>query len=186
MSDLPNVLIFDPPAGVISPSSDCSHVKELTENGVCSSATWPTANLALYIPFTVSIPITVYQIATYNGSAVSGTFDVGIYDVTGVRLVSWAAANSNTGVTQAGTTTLQLVDIADTALTPGVYFYAQCVDNITAAFLRWTTGFSAIGLEGFGVQQQAVGSVVLPSTATFANPANAYIPMYSMTLNSVT
>ena len=53
----------------------------------------------------------MYQIGVYNGSAVSGTFDVGLYNFTGGRLYGWATNHSNTGGTQTGTTTIQLVDL---------------------------------------------------------------------------
>jgi len=101
-------------------------------------------------------------------STQSGNCDVGIYDELGNRLVS-------SGSTAVGVAGIQVIDIADTALTPGVYFLAMNVDNTTALFNSSSTP-TGLQLQTCGMQQQALGSVTLPSSATFANPAAAFLP----------
>lgn len=140
-----------------------------------TSAVWPAANRAIYVPFIVNKQVTAFQIAFQVGTQ-SGNLDVGIYNEQGVRLVS----SGSTAVAAPG---LQAVNITDTTLTPALYFMAMCVDNVTAAFMRFS-GISAIWLQAFGVQQQAVGVVTLPDPATFANPASAYVPQMIVTTNA--
>lgn len=139
-----------------------------------ASFVWPAANRALYIPFIVEATVTAYQISVENGATVSGNLDVGLYSRFGARLASSGST------TQAGTSTIQPIDITDTVLAPGVYYMALCVDNTTATFIRSST--SLIALRMCGVQQQAVGAVTLPDPATFANPTSPYLPAISVQL----
>jgi hypothetical protein len=132
-----------------------------------TSAVWPTANLAIYMPFYLERPALAQKMAV-QVAIQSGNCDVGIYDEKGNRLVSMGS----TAVAVAG---LQVFDIADTWLKPGTYFMAMCVDNITASFWRISTTSNALG-RMFGLQQQAVGAVTLPNPATFAAYAQQYVP----------
>lgn len=139
--------------------------------GTLGSGTWPAQNLALYIPFRVESPVTVVKITWTNGATVNGNLDVGIYDRYGNLLV-------NKGSTaQSGTSAIQTADITDTLLNPGNYFMALCSNSATATFQRWSNP-SAVYLRGCGVQQEDRGASAptLATTATFANPANAYLP----------
>lgn len=140
---------------------------------------YPAANRALYIPIFVESPVTVYQLAVYP-TAQSGNLDIGIYDESSNRLVS--AGSTAVGAIN----TIQAINIADTYLIPGAYFLAINCDNTTAAFLRSNAGNAT--LYGFwGVQQQAVGAVTLPATATMTSPiSSAYIPWISaLTMSAV-
>ena len=105
----------------------------------------------------------------------SGNCDIGIYNERADRLVS-------TGSTAVGAAGIQIFNITDTELTPGVYYAALCVDNATASITRAST--TALNLQVLGVQQQAVGAVTLPNPATFANPASAYAPTIGVALNA--
>jgi hypothetical protein len=134
-----------------------------------AGAVWPAANRALYCPILVEEFVTVTQMAVWP-TVQSGNLDIGIYNEVGSRLIS--STSTAVGVGAA----LQAVNINDTPLSPGVYFLALNVDNTTAAFQRSSGGGSG-SLQICGLQQQAVGAVTLPSTATFANPANAYVPL---------
>jgi len=151
---------------------------DMNESGAALSVgtVWPTANLVIYVPVVVLAPITAYQMGIRVVTQ-SGNLDIGIYDEMGNRLVS----AGSTAVAVAG---VQAVNITDTPLTPGVYFLALCIDNTTASV--GSTGVpTALQLQTFGIQQQALGSVTLPNPATFANPANAYVPMiFASTMQS--
>lgn len=140
-----------------------------------AGAVWPAANRAIYVPVAVETRCTAYQMS-FTVATQSGNYDIGIYDVTGKRLVS----KGSTAVPAAG---FALADITDTDLSPGVYFLALNVDNTTASIFR---GSSLNGecLRSCGVQQQAVGAIALPSTATFANPASSYVPLINAHLKS--
>lgn len=91
-----------------------------------ASATWQTANAAVYVPVFLSDDAIAYQLLYWVGATSSGNIDVGIYSDTGVRLTS-------TGSTaMSGTTnTLQELNITDLALNPGPYMLAVAVDNTT-------------------------------------------------------
>lgn len=139
------------------------------------AAVWPAANRAIYLPVVVQRVCTAYQFLL-NVSVQSGNLDVGIYDEWGNRQVS----AGSTAVAAAG---VQLVNITDTVLTPGVYFLAMNCDNTTASFTRGSIA-TALQLQSYGVQQQAVGAVALPDPATFADPASAYFPMLAVATKS--
>lgn len=128
-----------------------------------NSTVAPGALLALYYPVLVPRAITVYQAAWLNGATVAGNVDVGVYDEAGNRMVS-------TGSTlMAGASVPQTVDIADTLLSPGLYYMAFVSDSATATFQR---GFVPSQLaRACGMRQQTLGAMPLPQTATFA--ANA-------------
>lgn len=135
-----------------------------------SSGVWPAANRAIYVAVQLAFPVTVYQVGWWNGTAVSGNVDVGIYDETGARLVS-------TGSTaQAGTSTIQTVDIADTALVAGTYFLAMAMDNTTGQVMRVSA--QTLIQQVSPVAQQAT-AFPLPTTSTMATLALAYLPALS-------
>lgn len=138
----------------------------LTGFNLAASAVWPAANRAIYVPVIVETTVTAYQmgiiVTTQNGNV-----DVGIYDEKFARLVSM-------GSTAVGAAGFQAFDIADTVLTPGVYYLAMCCSSATASFPRTTV--LAEHLRANGVQQQAVGAVTLPDPMVPANPASAYMP----------
>lgn len=139
-----------------------------------TSAVWPAANRAYYLPVVVETPCTVYKMMVFP-SVQSGNLDVGIYSEDGTRLVS----KGSTAVGTAGA--IQVIDITDTPLNPGIYFLAINVDNTTAAFLRGGTG-GADFYRSCGIQQQAVGAVALPSSTSFGNPSSAYAPLVNALL----
>lgn len=173
MPDWPALTLVHPPLGTITPASECCGI-QMFGTGF-ASAVWPAANRAIYIPFCVEQIVTVYQMAVEVVTQ-SGNLDLGLYDQDGRRLVS-------AGSTAVAVTGLQIIDITDTVLEPGVYFMAMCVDNTTASFKRCNTDI--LTLQAFGVQQQAVGAVTLPDPATFANPASPYIPGLTAALTAV-
>jgi hypothetical protein len=136
--------------------------------GNIASGVWPSANLAIYIPFFLVEPVSIAQLFLYNGSAVSGNVDVGLYAEDGTRLVS-------TGSTaQAGTSMLQFFDVTDTWLGPGVFYLASALDNTTGTTQRVAPS-NVMVLSVQGVAQQA-SAFPLPAAATFAALTFSYLP----------
>ena len=131
---------------------------------------WPEANLAIYIPFTVTEQITIKRILVWIGTS-SGNIDVGIYDTDGTRRVS-------SGSTAMGATnTTQIFDIADTALSPGTYYMAMVVDNITAQFNRIYPQYNMM----YGIREET-SAFPLPSTATIVeHGARSFLPNMALT-----
>lgn len=167
MSDLPSGNYWLP-GQAITPWSMPGGLREQMETGslaAVTSAAWPTASLAIFYPFILEEPERAFQMSTENGATVSGNVDVGIYNEAGTRLVSIG------GVAQAGVSTIQLHDIADTALAPGLYYQAVVLDNTTGTFSRnGSVGASTGRIAGL---QQMAAAYPLPATATFATFATA-------------
>lgn len=138
-----------------------------------ASSTWPSANEAIFFPVIVTEDCTITKLWVYNGATVSGNIDVGVYDSSGTRKISSGSQ------TQTGTSILQEFNVADTAITAGLYYVAVAMDNTTGTVIR----HSVPALGGAGVETaQSLGIAIqatafaLPSTATLAADSRAFIP----------
>lgn len=140
-----------------------------------TSATWPSANLALFIPFKVFFSYTATRMFAYNGATASGNIDIGIYSSQGNKLVSSGST------AQSGTNVLQEFDITDTVLVPGLYYMAVAMDNTTGTLFRNTTNLNPLRMNA--IYQQA-SAFALPTTTTFAAMAQSYIPVIGMSNRS--
>ncbi len=121
---------------------------------------WPAANQAFFVPFTVSEPLTVLALWWQNGGTVSGNVDAAIYDESFNRLVS-------TGSTaQAGASAMQVVDVPDTMLVPGRYFFALALNNTTGRILLATVSYPG---------PQSAGALYQPAAFPLPNPASPSI-----------
>jgi hypothetical protein len=99
-------------------------------------------------------------VAWKDFATVAGNVDVGIYSEAGTRLV-------NSGSTaQAGTSTIQKVGIADTAIGPGTYYFALTNSTTTATF-SGSTASSQLAPASY-CQAETTGAFGLPATATFS------------------
>lgn len=127
-----------------------------------NSYTWFASNRAFFVPFQLTQSITVVKMFIQNGAAVSGNFDIGIYDEAFVRKVS-SGSTAHAGVNIA-----QEIDVADTVLTAGRYYWALCFDNTTAT-LMMSNATTSERLKTRGCFQQALGAVTLPANATPAS-----------------
>ena len=138
-----------------------------------ASAVYPTANLAIYLPFGLATIIKVTKLWWYNGATLSGNVDVGIYDSAGRRLIS-------TGSTaQAGTASrIQAVDVTDTLIGPGDFYLAIAASATTVTLFRIALGNALFG-KAFGILQQAT-AFPLPATATFATTAQTFVPEFGL------
>ena len=141
------------------------------------STTYPVANLAIFMPFRIGIPITVKQLFSYNGLVAAGNIDMGIYDRNGVRLVSAGST------AQAGTSDLQAFNITDTQIGPGLFYIAIAKDDIVGTLIRITTGASW-NWQVLGLAQQA-SAFPLPATATFAAYGQLLCPFIGLSTRDV-
>lgn len=137
-----------------------------------TSTAWPSANLAIYIPVEIYQVVTIVKMAVNNGTAVSGNIDVGIYDVGGAKLVTKGST------AQAGTSAIQIFDITDTLLLPGLYYMAVALDNTTGTLAGWTVATQVA--QSMGAFQQASAFALPTSSATFAAFAQTFMPMVTM------
>lgn len=144
-----------------------------------ASAAW-TANLLVYVPFILAAPLIVSQFFWRNGSAVAGSVDVGIYTENGsLKLGSSGATGAS------GTGVIQVVDVTDFYVPSNTRLWlALGCDDAGQAFGART--LAVAGLDYLGVKQQAAGwSSGLPTTATFAAPSVAIVPLYGFTGGAV-
>lgn len=140
---------------------------QIATNATGAAAVWPAANRAIYAPVYVTEPMSLKGFSV-QVTTQSGNMDLGIYsEGTRARLAS-------TGTIVVGAAGFQAASITTVQLNPGLYMLAMVASSATAAFQR-TSPASAI-IRAHGIQQEALGSTVLPATATFANPASNYVP----------
>lgn len=171
MPDFP-VTISDLPPGVIhnwdrSLSSMADFLA--TTRGTLTSGVWATANAARLHPITLSKQVTVYQMATLNGTAVSGNIDIGIYDNNLNRLVSAGST------AQAGISSVQTFDVTDTVLPAGDYYLAISMDNTTGTVFR-NINATTVTMFSYGVAYK-LSSFPLPATLTsLGQSSGSFVP----------
>lgn len=138
-----------------------------------SAFAFPSANLALLFPFTLTRGAVAKRLACTNGGTASGNIDMGIYRDDLTLLVSKGST------AQAGTNATQFLDITDTSLGPGRYYMALVIDNVTGLFYRHTP--IAVALRMMGALQMTT-AFPLPSTITpdAGGLANAYLPIFGI------
>lgn len=138
------------------------------------STNYPSAGVGYYYPFSLSEPILAIRLWTFNGSAVAGNQDIGLYSADGTRLVSTGA------VAQAGTNQTQNGTISQ-PLDAGVLYYLALLNTSTGRYGQGTA--SVTQLVALGVYQQASLSS-LPATATFAQMAATFVPSFGLSTRS--
>lgn len=140
-----------------------------------SSGVW-TANLATYIPLIAVEPVLVSQFFWFNGATVDGNTDVGIYTEDGVTKLGSAGSTLNSGTSQ-----IQVVNVSDFVLPANRRFWlALACDSATQTY--WRNATAAVRQDYVGVKQQtSAWSSGLPSSATFAAPSVATLPLFGFT-----
>ena len=142
-----------------------------------ASATWPTANKAILCPFVVTKPITAVKLWILNGATASGNWDVGIYDSAFAKTVAIGST------AQAGVSTIQEFDIADTALDVGVYYFAAALDNTTGTYTRMSASAVSLGQVVGGVRMTS--AFPLPATITPAAISTDSLPIMGLSTRTV-
>jgi hypothetical protein len=171
MSDFPKPGLYPFPVGLLSPSCDscpCGDATVGTSQAWNGGAVWPVANTAIFVPVLVPFRARIFQLGIYNGAAVSGNVDVGLYDEQGKRLISSGSQ------VQAGVSALQMFDVADTDVGPGLIYIASVLSNIVGAVFR--SAPPAQLLRALGVRQQTLGALPLPANATFETLTQQFVP----------
>jgi len=181
MTVFPVELVERPPRGLIIPAHSLGQpMADIARLfvGTPVSAVWPAANRAVYIPFLVqSRQCVVTQLFFYLDVFSAANYDIGIYDATKKRVVSMGStAVPNTPAT------MVLANIADTALLPGQYWLGMVVSVAATltVFRHATANYLAVAS---GMQQEALGSTVLPDPPTFANLSSSFQPICGLLLD---
>lgn len=146
-------------------------------NSLATSTTWPSANLAMYLPFSLPWSYTVNRLELRNGSTAAGNWDLGVYNFSGVKLASSGA------VAQSGTVTIQYFSLAaPLTLSAGDYYLGISCSTNTGTFGGSSTSMTSFG-RLMGLYQQA-SAHPLPATTTFAAWAQATPPFVGLTRTS--
>ena len=176
LSLIPN---FENPR-VLGPSSYTALGEVLAGTGVTrASATWPTANLAIFYPFFVTKTDIIRKLYIFNGATASGNVDIGVYRDDGSTA---DRVTSNGGSAQTGTSILQELTCQQLDIPPGLYYLAVAFDNITATTTRYALGI--YDWKACGVAQMA-SAYPLPKLATLAAVANDYLPFAGIGFRSL-
>lgn len=133
-----------------------------------ASAAWPAANDAIFVPFLITQPILVKRLFVMNGNTATGNIDMGVYTDDGSRIVSSGS------LLQSGTNVPQYFNVTDFVLTPGNYYFAEAMSNVTGTSGR--INISVSRSRTFGILK-ATGSFALPPTVTFTTVTSGLIPM---------
>lgn len=111
---------------VITPFSIESNTAGATLIASLADTLWTgMANRAFYYPFRLGRGITTTLAFLYNGVAVAGNFDIGVYSVAGARIGATGA------IAQAGVTQVQTQALA-ISFGPGTFYLALSMSDATA------------------------------------------------------
>lgn len=144
---------------------------------IATNTAW-VAGLAVYVPFVLDIPATVYEWFWHNGTLTTAhNIDFGVYNLDFTKVQSLGStAGSTSASTIVATTTW-----TDLTLPPGSYYMAFSNDSTR----NFTTSADAIGLyQSEGTMEQTSAST-LPSPAVPVVYTRAFLPMFGMNLRSV-
>lgn len=166
----PGAALTGPQCLSFSPYSHGSLTEGL-QNGAFSTATYPAANEAFFVPFRQFRTVNLVRLWVANGTSVSGNFDIGIYTRSGSKLVSAGST------AQSGTSTLQSVTIAYQLL-PGEYFLAVAMDNTSGHLFRASNTLQQ-SCTLLGAKKMAA-AFPLPATATLETMDQDYFPAIGM------
>ena len=145
-------------------------------SSVIVSTAYPLANLAIYVPFSVSEPVTAYEGWVVTGTVAGGNFDIGIYSAAGVRLTS-SGATARTASDVNNTTTMTNYD-----LKPGLYYYMAFAADATSNYFA---AAQVAGLYEVHGVLESTSSYVLPSGPTLSRTTRAYMPWFGLNLYTV-
>lgn len=154
------------------------NLRALAIGNQATSTAWGTANLALYLPFSLPYSYTVNRLCYAVGATANGNVTMGIYGEATRALQASVAATA-----QGTINTIQYLSLASPlTLAAGDYFVAIALSSATGTVLAASLATPGYGRTWGGYQQAA--SIPLPATATFAAFAATPWPLLGMTRTS--
>lgn len=128
-----------------------------------ASAVWPTANLGLFVPFTLHSPFYVTKLFWLNGTVVSGNVDLGIYQEHSITDQAATLLTETGSTAQAGTSAIQVVTLGTPImLSAGNYSWCLASSTVVATFGRVALSQQTTQLIGGSGQQPT--SIPMPAT----------------------
>jgi hypothetical protein len=152
-----------------------SYLLPFVTSGGFNSTVFPATNRAVYYPQQIPVRFTVARFIASNGASVAGTFDIGLFSQSGVKLISTGSQ------TQTGTSVAQYIDVTDQTFPPGFYYLGMVVSNTASARYNGVTFNDQYEARGTGCLQESLGSAVLPTTMTPASYATSTIYFFGFT-----
>lgn len=169
-----------PPSVFLTPFSSESlglKFQGATGAGVPASAVYPVTNAVFFYPFTLSTTAVVNRFFWCNGTtAVTNSLQVGVYDRNGNAIVL------GTSTVASGTSAPQFDNVTDFSLSAGRYYMAIRGSGTTTHLLRVAPVLGR--LRTCGVYNQTGQSTLPTPTATFAQLATAYVPVFGLAFRS--
>lgn len=169
---------FEAPHFSIS-SHDLMHQPRIGTTSVASNTAWVSL-LAVFAPFSLDLPVTIYEWWWLNGSLTTAhNCQFGIYNEDFTQVAESAVATTTTAsalINTSGNT--------DVVLPPGNYYMAFCDDSTR----NITTSADAAGLyQAIGWMEQTgiAAGPNLPATATPVAYTRAFAPLFGMNLYTV-
>lgn len=158
-------------------SSHDMQVSAIFGNATLNSVAYPAANLAIYIPFSIPEPVTVYETWVETGTlTTSNGTQIGVYntDLTRVFATATTVATASDTVNSSGMT--------DIVLGKGSYYLAFACDG-TRTFVASAL---ALGLyQGMGiVEQTGLTGSTLPDPMVPVVYTRAYLPLFGLNLRA--
>lgn len=136
---------------------------------------WQGNNLAVYAPVSLPASFRIARFMVANGSNLTGTIDIGIYNAAGTLLLS-----AGGGVARANASAVQYVDVTDTAFQAGSYYLAL-VGSSTSGTYAMPSIAAAVRGRWCGFLQESLGSSTLPGTMTPVANTASLIPQFGFT-----
>lgn len=129
--------------------------------GFAGTNTWPVANQAMYYPLLVDHALVARTLVWISGTAVSGNYDLGLYDATGKRLASSGS------IAVPATNAIIVLDMADLQLEQQLVYVSLALTSATCQYYGYSLPADTQEMRIAGLLQEAA-AVPLPATATFA------------------
>jgi hypothetical protein len=166
---------YEPAFWTVS-SHDLKYTERLGSTGVSTNTAW-IANLAVYVPFTLSFGGTIYEWWHLNGTLTTAyNIDYGIYNLDFTKVQSLGStAGTTTASVLVNTTTW-----TDLAIAPGSYYMAFASDSTR----NFTTSADAMGLYQLGGCMEQTTAFVLPSPAVPAVYTRAFLPHFGFNMRA--
>lgn len=145
------------------------------------SATWPQANVTIYMPLLLSFPKLVTKVFWVNGTAVSGNCALALYIAYPLGGAQGSQVYTTGTTAQAGTSALQITTLGTPiVLQPGLHYFGFGCDNTTAQFMRSAIPNLPMRIGG----AQAEGNYPPPNPSAAQATGQSYWPLVGLSCDA--
>lgn len=168
--------VYEPPLFIVS-SHNPRFVGRVSNTNLATNTAW-VANLAVYVPFRIGMPITIKEWWCYLGTLTTAhNWDFGIYNEDFTRVQSLGSTAGGTSASGFNNTTTW----TDLTIAAGNYYMAFADDSTR----NFTTDADTAGFhQQMGVMEQTSGGFALPATATPITYTRSFLPHFGFNCRS--